>query len=241
MGDPRGRGRPARLPVGRVVRPRGADGRRDRVRGGGGDRRARRLPSDVRRAGAGGVAARHRGVAGRGGRRRCEPTSASARSTPSGRWSTWSPRAPWPSSGPSSPIPGPRPATTSGGWSTRRFASLVADRLAPGARWRLATDWADYAEQMATVLDAEPALSGGVVERWDERPVTKFERKGIEAGTLHHRPLLRAAMSQPRSTPARSSSASVRRRSLSRSRPSVSRSSSVGTSSARQASSNASS
>ena len=64
----------------------------------------------------------------------------------------------------------------------QRFAALAADRLAPGARWRLATDWADYAEQMATVLDAEPALSGGVVPRWDERPVTKFERKGLEAG-----------------------------------------------------------
>jgi tRNA (guanine-N7-)-methyltransferase len=64
----------------------------------------------------------------------------------------------------------------------RRFAALAADRLAPGACWRLATDWADYAEQMERVLDAEPALSGGVVERWDERPVTKFERKGLEAG-----------------------------------------------------------
>src|SRR4051794_11274696 len=62
------------------------------------------------------------------------------------------------------------------------FAALAAERLAPGARWRLATDWTDYAEQMATVLDAEPSLTGGVVERWAERPVTKFERKGVEAG-----------------------------------------------------------
>jgi tRNA (guanine-N7-)-methyltransferase len=62
------------------------------------------------------------------------------------------------------------------------FATLVATRLAPGARWRLATDWAHYAEQMRSVLDAEPGLTGGVVERWDERPLTKFERKGLEAG-----------------------------------------------------------
>ena len=55
-------------------------------------------------------------------------------------------------------------------------------RLAPGGTWRLATDWADYAEQMLEVLDAEPGLSGGVVERWAERPVTRFERKGLEAG-----------------------------------------------------------
>ena len=62
------------------------------------------------------------------------------------------------------------------------FARLAAERLAPGATWRLATDWADYAEQMRAVLDAEPALDGGVVERWAERPVTKFERKGVAAG-----------------------------------------------------------
>jgi tRNA (guanine-N7-)-methyltransferase len=62
------------------------------------------------------------------------------------------------------------------------FASLAASRLAPGGRWRLATDWADYADQMRTVLDAEPLLAGGPVERWDERPVTRFERKGLEAG-----------------------------------------------------------
>jgi tRNA (guanine-N7-)-methyltransferase len=64
----------------------------------------------------------------------------------------------------------------------REFTALVAERLAPGARWRLATDWTDYATQMRSVLDAEPALSGGVVPRWEERPVTKFERKGLEAG-----------------------------------------------------------
>ena len=62
------------------------------------------------------------------------------------------------------------------------FAGLVATRLVPGGLWRLATDWADYAAQMSSVLGAEPALTGGVVPRWEERPVTKFERKGVEAG-----------------------------------------------------------
>ncbi len=65
---------------------------------------------------------------------------------------------------------------------TPEFAALAAARLAPGATWRLATDWADYAEQMVEVLDAEPLLAGGVVPRWEERPVTKFERKGLAAG-----------------------------------------------------------
>ena len=62
------------------------------------------------------------------------------------------------------------------------FARLAASRLAPGGAWRLATDWTDYAEQMVEVLDGEPSLDGGVVPRWDERPVTKFERKGVAAG-----------------------------------------------------------
>ena len=62
------------------------------------------------------------------------------------------------------------------------FARVAAERLARGALWRLATDWPDYAEQMAAVLDAEPALEGGVVERWTERPSTRFERRGIRAG-----------------------------------------------------------
>jgi tRNA (guanine-N7-)-methyltransferase len=65
---------------------------------------------------------------------------------------------------------------------TPGFARLAATRLAPGATWRLATDWADYAEQMVEVLDAEPLLEGGPVPRWADRPVTKFERKGLAAG-----------------------------------------------------------
>ncbi len=65
---------------------------------------------------------------------------------------------------------------------TPEFAALAATRLAPGAVWRLATDWSEYAAQMVEVLDAEPLFEGGVVERWADRPVTKFERKGINAG-----------------------------------------------------------
>ncbi|HWA66918.1 MAG TPA: tRNA (guanosine(46)-N7)-methyltransferase TrmB [Mycobacteriales bacterium] len=61
------------------------------------------------------------------------------------------------------------------------FAALAASRLAPGGVWRLATDWPHYAVQMQEVLDAEPLLSGGVTERYDARPLTRFERRGIAA------------------------------------------------------------
>lgn len=66
------------------------------------------------------------------------------------------------------------------------FADLVASRMAPGAVWRLATDWADYAHQMRSVLDDhadfESLHPGDFAPRWDARPVTKFEQRGIEAG-----------------------------------------------------------
>ncbi len=65
---------------------------------------------------------------------------------------------------------------------TPETARTAASRLGPGAWWRLATDWDDYAEQMRDVLDAEPMLEGGPVGRWAERPVTKFERRGLAAG-----------------------------------------------------------
>ena len=65
---------------------------------------------------------------------------------------------------------------------TPAFAALAASRLRPGGLWRLATDWEEYAGQMRAVLDAQPGLSGGPTERWADRPVTKFERKGIAAG-----------------------------------------------------------
>ena len=64
----------------------------------------------------------------------------------------------------------------------REFAHLAATRLAPGATWRLATDWADYAERMREALDGESMLAGGVTPRGDDRPVTRVERKGLAAG-----------------------------------------------------------
>jgi len=67
------------------------------------------------------------------------------------------------------------------------FISLVASRLKVGGIFHLATDWQDYAEAMLCVLNAEKALSnlsptGDYCSRPDERPVTKFERRGERLG-----------------------------------------------------------
>lgn len=67
------------------------------------------------------------------------------------------------------------------------FASLVAAKLTPGGRFLLATDWEDYAEHMLRVLESTPQLSneagaGCYSPRSDERPQTKFERRGERLG-----------------------------------------------------------
>lgn len=69
------------------------------------------------------------------------------------------------------------------------LAAVVASRLAPGGIWRLATDWDDYAEAMRDVLAAEPGLvncNDGWAPRFELRPQTKYERRGLEAGRTIH-------------------------------------------------------
>ena len=67
-----------------------------------------------------------------------------------------------------------------------RFVDLVAERLVDGGVWHLATDWEDYALAMRDVLDAQPGLvcdhPQDWAPRWDARPVTRFERRGLTAG-----------------------------------------------------------
>ena len=83
---------------------------------------------------------------------------------------------------------------------TPAFARLVADSLAGGGTWRLATDWADYAWQMRDAVAApgltnihagerpdpndpeEAGLAGGFAPRWDGRIVTRFEARGLAEG-----------------------------------------------------------
>jgi len=61
------------------------------------------------------------------------------------------------------------------------FVALAARRLKPGGVLHAATDWPDYADQIAAVLAAEPLLEPaprGLVER----PATKFEARGVRLG-----------------------------------------------------------
>jgi tRNA (guanine-N7-)-methyltransferase len=69
---------------------------------------------------------------------------------------------------------------------TADFVDLVASRMRVGGIWRLATDWEDYAAQMRGVIDKHPAFAsehpGGWAPRWADRPLTRFERRGLDAG-----------------------------------------------------------
>jgi len=67
------------------------------------------------------------------------------------------------------------------------FVALLASRVKCGGRLHLATDWADYAAQMLTVLEASTSWrSTAAAERFVQRPPwrieTHFEQRGRRLG-----------------------------------------------------------
>ena len=73
----------------------------------------------------------------------------------------------------------------------------LADLLRDGGTIHMATDSAEYAEQMREVCDAQTGLSGGVIERPPWRPVTRFEQRGIDEGRCAVDLLYSASPSSP--------------------------------------------
>lgn len=60
---------------------------------------------------------------------------------------------------------------------------LLRSRLRVGGTLHVATDWAEYADQMLEVLAADPGLDvTGFSPRPPHRPVTKFEARGLDLG-----------------------------------------------------------
>ncbi|MEJ0086503.1 MAG: tRNA (guanosine(46)-N7)-methyltransferase TrmB [Pseudomonadota bacterium] len=68
------------------------------------------------------------------------------------------------------------------------FVELIASRMRPGAVFKLATDWEEYALQMLEVLGAATALftnlspTGDWMPRPEERAPTRFEKRGARLG-----------------------------------------------------------
>ncbi len=63
---------------------------------------------------------------------------------------------------------------------TPAFLQLIAAKLKPGGYFHLATDWFPYAQAMALVFSTSDQFSGGVIDKPDWRPVTRFEGQGID-------------------------------------------------------------
>jgi tRNA (guanine-N7-)-methyltransferase len=67
------------------------------------------------------------------------------------------------------------------------FAALVARKLRPGGVLHVATDWEEYAQHIMAVLEATPDVTnlhggGAFAPERGERPLTKFEQRGLRLG-----------------------------------------------------------
>ena len=65
------------------------------------------------------------------------------------------------------------------------LGTLVAGLLHPAGVWRIATDWPEYADHCREVLDTHPDLQNlhdGPAPRPADRPITKYEKRGMKAG-----------------------------------------------------------
>ncbi|MBF8253244.1 MAG: tRNA ((7)-)-methyltransferase [Actinobacteria bacterium] len=63
---------------------------------------------------------------------------------------------------------------------TPAFLELVASKLKIGGYFHLATDWVPYADAMQIVFSTSTQFSGGVIDKPDWRPETRFEGQGID-------------------------------------------------------------
>ncbi|MDM8568140.1 tRNA (guanosine(46)-N7)-methyltransferase TrmB [Thiotrichales bacterium HSG1] len=65
------------------------------------------------------------------------------------------------------------------------FINLLAKCIKSNGKLHLATDWEHYAQHMLSVLEASPKFinhTNGFSQRPLERPVTKFEKRGLRMG-----------------------------------------------------------
>ena len=65
------------------------------------------------------------------------------------------------------------------------FVQLLASRLKPAGYIHVATDWEEYAREVLEVMSGEHALENSAAAfaaRPDDRPLTKFEERGLKLG-----------------------------------------------------------
>ena len=69
------------------------------------------------------------------------------------------------------------------------FLKMLTSKIIPGGYLHIATDWKDYADSIAAIIEETPCLINATgklkfAKRPEWRPVTKYERRGIK---LNHR------------------------------------------------------
>lgn len=62
------------------------------------------------------------------------------------------------------------------------FVELLASRLKNNGYVQIATDWKEYADWIQKVFAGCERFDGGVIERPNWRPISKFEGKGLRKG-----------------------------------------------------------
>jgi tRNA (guanine-N7-)-methyltransferase len=60
------------------------------------------------------------------------------------------------------------------------FLALIHPKLKKGGYIHVATDWVPYAVSIEEVFAASTLFTGGVIEKPESRPVTRFEGQGID-------------------------------------------------------------
>ena len=60
------------------------------------------------------------------------------------------------------------------------FLQLIYPKIKKGGFIHIATDWVPYAESIKEVFVASTLFSGGVIDKPEWRPVTRFEGQGID-------------------------------------------------------------
>ena len=69
------------------------------------------------------------------------------------------------------------------------FLQMISDKLKPAGTLHIATDWAEYADEILIAIESAPGLvnatgAGQFAVKPNWRPTTKYERRGLKLG--HH-------------------------------------------------------
>ena len=64
------------------------------------------------------------------------------------------------------------------------FLQLIHPKIKDGGYIHIATDWVEYASWIKNIFDASNLFEGGVIDRPDFRPISKFEGQGLRKGHI---------------------------------------------------------